>query len=244
MLNDGTIVLRNVINPVTIAQFKLWAINPERYHRGNGVDGNYYGEHDGEREYDVWWTTQPPKEMWVPVVVQLQDPITHLFGHKDWDIHVVDCITTRPNSSKIYSHIDTPYRFDEFSKVNECLGVQIIIPLDTFTIENGATAYLPGSSLEQIDYKDLEENREHYDKRLTTEGQQFLAEAGDVLMYDGRTLHSTMPNKSTEFRSALLINALKSDIIDRVQELDGNTDFVKNPKKLDIYREYGTIIRK
>jgi hypothetical protein len=111
MLNDGTIVLRNVINPVTIAQFKLWATNPERYHRGNATDGNYYGEHDGEREYDVWWTTQPPKEMWVPVVVQLQDP--------------------------------------------------------------------------------------------------------------------TMPNKSTEFRSALLINALKSDIIDRVQELDGNTDFVK-----------------
>ena len=47
-------------------------------------------------------------------------------------------------------------------------------------------------------------------------------------MYDGRTLHSTMPNNSTEFRSALLINVLKSDIIPRVKELDCNTDFVKN----------------
>ena len=83
-----------------------------------------------------------------------------------------------------------------------------------------------GSSLEQIDYKDLEENRDDYNNRLVTGGQQFLAEAGDVLMYDGRTLHSTMPNKSTEFRSALLINALKSDIISRVR-LEGNTDFVK-----------------
>ena len=227
MLNDGTIVLRGVINPVTIAQFKLWATNPERYHRGNGVDGKYYATHDGKREYDVWWTTQPPKEMWVPLVVQLQDPITHLFGHKNWDIHVVDCITTRPSSNKIYAHIDTPYRFQEFSQIDECLGVQVIIPLDDFTLENGATAYLPGSSLEKIDYIDLELHRDSYNMRLKEEGQQFLSKPGDVLMYDGRTLHSTMPNKSTEFRSALLINALKSDIIDRVQELDKNTDFVK-----------------
>ena len=227
MKHDGTIVLRSVLDKITIAQFKLWATNPERYHRGNGVDGKYYGEHDGKREYDVWWTTQPPKEMWVPVVVKLKDTINHLFGHENWDIHVVDCITTRPSSDKIYAHIDTPYRFEEFSKVNETLGVQIIVPLDVFTLENGATAYLPGSYAEQIDYNDLEKNRDHYNHRLLTEGQQFLSKPGDVLMYDGRTLHSTMPNKSTEFRSALLINALKSDIIDRVQELDGNTDFVK-----------------
>ena len=227
MFNDGTLVLRGVIDPITIAQFKSWATNPERYHRGNGVDGTYYGDHDGEREYDVWWTTQPPHEMWEPIVWRLSSSIDHLFGHQQWNIHVVDCISTRPSSSKVYAHIDTPYRFEEFAYVEECLGAQIIIPLDTFTTENGGTAYLPGSSAERIDYKDLEENREHYNERLLSEGQQFLADPGDVLMYDSRTLHSTMPNKSTKFRSALLINVLKSDIIPRVQELDTNTDFVK-----------------
>lgn len=227
MFNDGTIVLRNVIDPITISQFKNWATNPERYHRGNGVDGTYYGVHDGEREYDVWWTTQPPREMWEPIVWRLKGTVDRLFDGNKWDIHVVDCITTRPSSNKVYAHIDTPYRFDEFAHVEECLGVQIIIPLDTFTLENGGTAYLPGSSLERIDYKDLEDNREDYNERLLSEGQQFLANPGDVLMYDSRTLHSTMPNKSTEYRSALLINALKSDIIPRVKELDTNTDFVK-----------------
>jgi hypothetical protein len=228
MLSDGTLLIRDVVNPTTIAQFKMWATNPERYHRGNAVDGNYYSIHDGEREYDVWWTTQPPREMWEPVVWQLYDPINRLFDGNEWDIHVVDCITTRPSSNKVYAHIDTPYRFEEFAESYETLGVQIIIPLDNFTLENGGTAYLPGSSLERINYNDLEENREHYNNRLLTEGQQLLAKPGDVLMYDGRTLHSTMPNKSSEFRSALLINVLKSDIISRVQELDGNTDFVKN----------------
>ena len=228
MVSDGTLVMRDVINPTTISQFKLWATNPERYHRGNAVDGNYYGKHDGEREYDVWWTTQPPREMWEPVVWQLYNQINRLFGINEWDIHVVDCISTRPSSNKVYAHIDTPYRFEEFAESYETLGVQIIIPLDDFTLENGGTAYLPGSSLERINYKDLEENREHYNHGLITEGQQFLAKPGDVLMYDGRTLHSTMPNNSNDFRSALLINALKSDIIPRVKELDGNTDFVKN----------------
>jgi len=228
MVSDGTLVMRDVINPTTISQFKLWATNPERYHRGNAVDGNYYSKHDGEREYAVWWTTQPPREMWEPVVWQLYNQINRLFGINEWDIHVVDCISTRPSSNKVYAHIDTPYRFEEFAESYETLGVQIIIPLDDFTLENGGTAYLPGSSLERINYKDLEENREHYNHRLITEGQQFLAKPGDVLMYDGRTLHSTMPNNSNDFRSALLINALKSDIIPRVKELDGNTDFVKN----------------
>ena len=164
MVSDGTLVMRDVINPTTISQFKLWATNPERYHRGNAVDGNYYGKHDGEREYDVWWTTQPPREMWEPVVWQLYNQINRLFGINEWDIHVVDCISTRPSSNKVYAHIDTPYRFEEFAESYETLGVQIIIPLDDFTLENGGTAYLPGSSLERINYKDLEENREHYNK--------------------------------------------------------------------------------
>jgi len=226
-MNDGTLISRGIIADTVISQFKMWATNPERYHRGNGVDGTYYGEHDGEREYDVWWTTQPPKEMWMPLVAQLYGKVTHMFGHENWSIHVVDCITTRPGSSKVYAHIDTPYRFDDFAESDEVLGVQIIIPLDTFTIENGATALLPGSNAERIDYKDLETNREYYNDRLLSEGMQFLSEPGDVLMYDSRTLHSTMPNGSSEFRSALLINALKTDIIPRVQELDGNTDFIK-----------------
>lgn len=226
-INEGNIVLRNHVPAMVVSQFKLWAMNPNNAHRGNAVDGKYYSEHDGKRQYDVWWTTQPPKEMWQPIVHTLSSSLDSIFGTEAWNIHVVDCITTKPSSSKVYAHIDTPYRFEEFADSNRTLGVQIIIPLDTFTLENGATAYLPGSHLEKINFKDLEENREHYNDRLLSEGQQFLANPGDVLMYDGRTLHSTMPNNGSEYRSALLINALASDIIDRVQELDSNTDFIK-----------------
>lgn len=210
---------------MTIEQFRLFARNPHNIHRGNGVDGNYYSVHDGERKYDVWWTKQPPTEMWLPIVNRLT-PQIDMFFDAEWKVHCVDCITTRPHSSKLYAHIDTPYRFAEFANVTRTLGVQIIIPLDDFTLENGATAFLPNSHTMMIDFRDLEDNRKKYNEVLLEYGTQFVAKAGDVLMYDGRTLHSTMPNNSDRFRSALLINVLLEEIVEQVKTLDKNTDFV------------------
>jgi hypothetical protein len=222
---DGYMTIKNVISDMTIEQFRLFARNPHNIHRGNGVDGNYYSKHDGERKYDVWWTKQPPIEMWLPIAQRLA-PQINMFFDGEWNVHCVDCITTRPHSSKLYAHIDTPYRFEEFSGVDRTLGVQIIIPLDDFTIENGATAFLPNSHSMMIDFRDLEVNRSKYNEMLLRDGTQFVAKAGDVLMYDGRTLHSTMPNNTDRFRSALLINVLLSEIVDKVKTLDKNTDFV------------------
>jgi ectoine hydroxylase-related dioxygenase (phytanoyl-CoA dioxygenase family) len=162
--------------------------------------------------------------MWSPVVRQLHTYISALFQSDDWDIHCVDCITTRPGSAKIRAHVDSPYRFDEYAMSKEILGVQIIIPLDPFTLENGATAFIPGSHLETNHYKDIEEFQEIFDDRIRNEGVQFLSQPGDVLMYDGKTLHSTMPNNADTFRSALLINALSTDVIEKANLLDKNTD--------------------
>ena len=150
-----------------------------------------------------------------------------IFGNSDWSIHCVDTISTRPKSSKVWAHIDMPYKFEQFNKIKHTLGVQVIIPLDTFTLENGATAFLPGSHKQMFDWKDLEDNRQKYNDIILSQGIQFISNPGDVLMYDGRTLHSTMPNNSTEFRSALLINLIKTDIIPELRLVDPNTDFIK-----------------
>ena len=83
-----------------------------------------------------------PLLKWKPVVWGLVRYIDAIFTNDNWSIPV-DCITTRAGASKVYAHIDTPYRFKEFNQVDRTLGVQIIIPLDIFTLQNGATAYLP-----------------------------------------------------------------------------------------------------
>ena len=223
--NQGYVSVKGLLSPFAVRQFKLWAINPANIHRGNAVNGQYYAKHRKDREYNVWWSKVPPEEMWSPVVDILARYFDAMFNGKEWDIHVVDTITTRPGSQKIRAHIDTPYRFEEYSRTtnDEVFGVQCIIPLDRFTIENGATCVLPGSHHERFYYKDIEENQEEYNDLLTTKGFQFVSNPGDALMYNARTLHSTMPNNSENFRSAILINALDVNLIKRIREVDMNT---------------------
>ena len=220
--NQGFISIKEIISPFTVRQFKLWAMNPDNIHRGNAVNGEYYGKHRKGREYNVCWSKEPPREMWQPVVDVLSRHIDAMFNGKEWGIHIVDTITTRPGSTKIRAHIDTPYRFEDFARStnDELFGVQIIIPLDPFTLENGATCVLPGSHKSRFYYLDIQDNQEEYNDLLTTGGFQFVSNPGDALIYNSRTLHSTMPNKSDKFRSALLINALDVDIIERIREID------------------------
>ena len=220
--NQGYVSIKELISPFAVRQFKLWAINPANIHRGNAVNGVYYAKHRKGREYNVWWSKEPPREMWQPLVDNLSRYIDSMFKGKEWGIHIVDTITTRPGSQKIRAHIDTPYRFEDFARStnDELFGVQIIIPLDKFTIENGATCILPGSHASRYYYKDIEENQEEYNDLLTTQGFQFVSSPGDALIYNSRTLHSTMPNNSEDFRSALLINALDTSILKRIREVD------------------------
>ena len=231
--NQGYLSVKELLSPFTVRQFKLWAMNPDNIHRGNAVNGEYYANHRKGREYNVCWSKEPPREMWQPIVDNLARDIDALFQGKDWDIHIVDTITTRPGSAKIRAHIDTPYRFEEYarSKSDELLGVQIIIPLDTFTIENGATCVLPGSHKNRYYYQDIQDNQEENNDLLITEGFQFVSNPGDCLIYNSRTLHSTMPNNSNEFRSALLLNAIDVNIIARIKELDMNTKTAHWKKK-------------
>ena len=223
--NTGYISIKEVIPPFVVQQFKLWAMNPANIHRGNAVNGVYYAKHRKGREYNVCWSKEPPREMWQPIVDRLSTYIEAMFKGKEWDIHIVDTITTRPGSAKIRAHVDTPYRFEDFARTSndELFGVQTIIPLDQFTLQNGATCILPGSHKNRFYYKDIEENQEEYNNLLTTQGFQFVSNPGDALIYNSRTLHSTMPNNSNEFRSAMLINALDVNIIKRIREVDMNT---------------------
>ena len=231
--NQGYLSVKELLSPFTVRQFKLWAMNPDNIHRGNAVNGEYYAKHRKGREYNICWSKQPPREMWQPIVDNLSKYIDAMFQGKKWGMHIVDTITTRPGQSKIRAHIDTPYRFEEYARTtnDELFGVQIIIPLDNFTLENGATCILPGSYKNRYYYKDILENQEDYNELLTTQGFQFVSNPGDALIYNSRTLHSTMPNNSNNFRSALLMNALDVKIIEHIREIDYNTKTARNKKK-------------
>jgi len=80
--------------------------------------------------------------------------------------------------------------------------------LDPFTVENGATAFIPGSHLLGKSPKQVlaDLNASHPDE-IIVEGQ-----AGDVLVFNGHCWHAGRPNLTGDHRRALLVHYLRADV--------------------------------
>ncbi|MEO7839493.1 MAG: phytanoyl-CoA dioxygenase family protein [Anaerolineales bacterium] len=80
--------------------------------------------------------------------------------------------------------------------------------LDEFTLENGATAFVPGSHLLDKSPKQVlsDLNASHPDE-IIIEGQ-----AGDVLVFNGHCWHAGRPNTTDRHRRAILVHYLRADV--------------------------------
>jgi ectoine hydroxylase-related dioxygenase (phytanoyl-CoA dioxygenase family) len=80
--------------------------------------------------------------------------------------------------------------------------------LDEFTVENGATAFVPGSHLLDKSPKHVlaDLNASHPDE-IIIEGQ-----AGDVFVFNGHGWHAGRPNLTNSHRRALLVHYLRADV--------------------------------
>ena len=125
-------------------------------------------------------------------------------------------------------HIDYPY-WDFHSPTTFPLGIntsfplnaQVTIPLDPFTAQTGATAFVPHTQ---------------HELRYPGEGDAFFercermeAEPGDAIVFFGATWHCAMPNHSTQDRSAVLIQYLPKFVkpMEDLRAMVGEA-FVKN----------------
>jgi ectoine hydroxylase-related dioxygenase (phytanoyl-CoA dioxygenase family) len=104
-------------------------------------------------------------------------------------------------------HVDYPY-WDYHKPESHPIGfncsfpmnAQVSVILDPFTVESGATGYMPGSQKE-LRYPTAEDT--FYDTC-----SQMIGEPGDVVLFYGVTWHCAMPNKSDHDRNAVLIQYL------------------------------------
>ena len=80
--------------------------------------------------------------------------------------------------------------------------------LDPFTVENGATAFVPGSHLLGKSPKEiLADLNASHPKEIITEGQP-----GDVLVFNGHGWHAGRPNLTDGHRRAILVHYLRADV--------------------------------
>ena len=87
--------------------------------------------------------------------------------------------------------------------------------MDDFTHENGGTRIVPGSHRDDVPVNTI--GNDDLNDKLIIEGSDFIAPAGSIIIYHPRTLHSTMPNSTNKSRSALLMCAVRPDIIDSLR---------------------------
>ena len=163
-----------------------------------------------KQEYVHYWSVQVKKQtQWLQEKLH---PIVSDIMQTNYKWFLVDFHTTNPGSDYILAHIDTPYQFRPWNHITELIAVQCLIAVDDFTHESGATRLIAGSHREQTLVEDI--GSKELDDKLLAEGSDFVAPAGSVVIYHPRTIHSTMPNMSNKPRSALLLCAVRPDLID------------------------------
>ena len=113
-------------------------------------------------------------------------------------------------------HVDYPYHNLKEPYPDEILGIQVNFALDDFTIENGATIYIPDSyKSHAFPYK----NSEYFNK----EKRYMLGQKGSVILYRGDMWHTQGINITNNPRVALLANFSPTHINPKDQIHIGNS---------------------
>lgn len=215
---QGYCVVKNLISVEAIdnINFLQEYLEPQR---GHDFTAKYFPRKnlDQAGKLAIWWSQQLTGWECVKSINKKLLEVT-----KDWFednvVYVCDVITNEPGNQFIKPHIDTPYRFDPWHERFDLLGIQCIVPLCDFNKENGGTGLYPGSHLRnwvvQDSYKGV------YTEEFIANVIQPEMNKGDVLMYNPRVLHSTMPNNTDIKRRALLTHITSASMVEPLKLVD------------------------
>lgn len=105
------------------------------------------------------------------------------------------CIPPQDTNHTHRIHVDTSRFIPGYPTM-----LAAIVMLDDFTVNNGATSFLPGSHLDRD-----KPNESTFDRRSV----QITGKAGDVCYFDPRCWHRSEPNLSQQWRCSQLLGMIK-----------------------------------
>ena len=175
------------------------------------------------------WNLLDKGDIFVDMV--LREPIAKIMGAFLGTEFILGSIAANrllPGGPGQELHVDYPYwdmyKADSFpTNINPSfpLNAQATIMLDDFTVENGATAIVPGS--QKLGRYPTDADR----KQATPD--RLIGKSGDVAIFFGLIWHAAMPNESDADRTAILIQYLPKFVKPMEDQVRGlNPDFVAN----------------
>jgi len=113
-------------------------------------------------------------------------------------VYAYQSSSLQPSDSNFGSrvHVDSPRYIPGYPT-----NVGVIFPLDDFTLDNGATFYLPGSH---------KQNKVPGDAEFYSSSKRALCKAGDLVIFHGRMYHAAGKNMTNKSRHSLTINFCRS----------------------------------
>ncbi len=117
------------------------------------------------------------------------------------------------------------------------------IPLQDVNIENGTIFVLPGSHLWNIPYRSLDVpwELEKFTGIIEKYCVPIVAKAGDIVLFEGATIHGSYPNVSNDIRAALniFVKPKKADYLHFMQDEKTPRNMVESYKiNLDFFYSY------
>jgi len=158
-------------------------------------------QHFGEKHPDAWMV-QNLMVRGMPFARILENELLHTYlAALLTDTCIVYAYTSSsmPPGGANYSHrihVDCPRLIPGYPT-----NVGIMLPLDDFTAENGATYFLPGSQ-SRVDTPGKDE--------FMAKAVRVFPKAGDAVIFNARTFHMGAPNTTTRARHALTMNVCRS----------------------------------
>ena len=187
-------------------------------HRGKTAEGLYWTKEESAVELALWWSQQVRDHPAVQRIARLCVSVVQGIFAKP-EMYSADCIVnTALNRQNVYPHQDTPYRFSQWQHHKELLAVQFLVPLQDFTANNGATAVVDHSYRYLWETSDLYAGV--YDRWFRDNLRQVEMRCGDILAYNPRLVHSTMPNLTDCDRRALLISVMDHTLAETLIDID------------------------
>lgn len=215
---EGYKILESFIPEILIAGFKerLKDLYPVRASSSKKV----YAERDDIKKLEdisVWWSQTVTD---FPEVIKIRKIVEPLILHnfKNLSFYAADTVFIKPGSTWVNPHVDTPHRFSKWNFDKRLLGIQCIISLYDLDQNNGVTGIVPYSQKRDFDINQCYSGV--YDNWFKNNVKQSKMPNGSLLLYNCRSLHSSMPNYSQVERPALLLNFLDYSIINEVVEID------------------------
>lgn len=149
----------------------------------------------------------------------IKDFLNILYGESKYHLTTYSSNRVNKDNSQMDWHVDYPYHNFQFLYPTETLGIQILILLDDFTLNNGATEYITGSHTYLF-----------FPTEKSIENQtinKLVAKKGSIVIWLGKLWHREGKSTVDEYRSALLANfsPLKIDAKDNVLNMFKNSKF-------------------